>query len=69
VSGSTGLKVINMIWSNNIEKLSDNVHQIHFGSTSVIVLQTTEGLILFDSEFKWNGNALEKIVSELSSGT
>ena len=58
-----------MIWSNNIEKLSENVRKIHFGSTSVIVLQTTEGLMLFDSGFKWNGNTLEKIVSELSSGT
>ena len=65
MSGSTGLKVINMIWSNNIERLSDNVHQIHFGSTSVIVLQTTEGLILFDSGFKWNGHVLEKSIGSI----
>ena len=54
-----------MIWSNTIDRLSDNVHQIHLGGTSVTVLQTIEGLILFDSGFKWNGNALEKSIESL----
>ena len=54
-----------MIWSNTIDRLSENVHQIHLGGTSVTVLQTIEGLILFDSGFKWNGNALEKSIRNL----
>ena len=60
-----GIKVINMIWFNTIDRLSENVHQIHLGGTSVTVLQTIEGLILFDSGFKWNGNALEKSIESL----
>ena len=60
-----GIKVINMIWFNTIDRLSENVHQIHLGGTSVTVLQTIEGLILFDSGFKWNGNALEKSIGSL----
>ena len=60
-----GHKGINMIWSNTIDRLSENVHQIHLGGTSVTVLQTIEGLILFDSGFKWNGNALEKSIESL----
>ena len=60
-----GIKVINMIWFNTIDRLSENVHQIHLGGTSVTVLQTIEGLILFDSGFKWNGHVLEKSIGSI----
>ena len=54
-----------MIWSPNIDKLSNNVHQIHLGGTSVTVIQTTEGPILVDSGFKWSGKTLEKSMRTL----
>ena len=54
-----------MFWRSKIQKLSDNVHQIHLGGTSVTVIENREGPILIDAGFRWNGRTIIKSLHTL----
>ncbi len=47
-----------MIWKPSIFQLSENVHQINLGGTSVVLIENAEGPILVDAGFKWSAKAL-----------
>jgi len=47
-----------MIWKPSILRLSENVHQINIGGTSVVLIENVEGPILVDAGFRWSVKAL-----------
>ena len=48
-----------MIWKPSILQLSENVHQINIGATSVVLIENVEGPILVDAGFKWSAKTLK----------